>query len=626
MSEARKELAEAIERATLERQLSQMSLESDDPLSLLGSLAAALFPSGPPQRDRLTWMEQGTSVAGASPALDAEAKLATAELRYRTLVEQIPAVTFLAVLGEGKNEIYVSPHIEQMLGFSQTEWLEAPFLWYWQLHPEDRQLLNDEFARGCRTGGPFKAECRFLARDGHVVWVHGEARLVKDALGRPSMLQGVAFDITDSKRAALLLLDKALRDAKTKEELAIAHRMQTSILPKKFDVSGLEIATSMVAAEEVGGDYYDVLPVEGGAWIGIGDVSGHGLDSGLIMLMAQSGMAALVRANPNASPAELIIALNDVLYENIRTRLHHDDHVTFALLRFFHDGRIGYAGAHEDILVCRKASGRVECIETSGTWLGARKGIGDVTRDELIKLLPGDVVVLYTHGITEAMNATNAQFELSRVITAVEEASGKSCIEIRDHVIASARAWMSRQDDDMTIVVFRYHGEGVAAKVIAPAATAAVATKISARPLTAISLFDPPELVEQAPELALESLADRLSADGVLGGSGLRLRLKGVAETPDREDVQRLPSAAHTLAIARKVEVLELDLRALEFLNSTCFKELLTWLTSVRALPSAQRYRVRFVTNPFTRWQRASVHALLSFAHELVDVENRSKK
>ena len=175
---------------------------------VLAHLASALFPSGLAAASQVTWSAEPS----LTPPGDASAgRLKAAELRYRTLVEQIPAVSFMAALGEGDNEIYVSPHIEAMLGFTQKEWLEDPFLWYWQLHPEDRQLWIQEFTRGCQTGGPFRAECRFLARDGNVVWVRGEARLVKDELGRPLFLQGVAFDITDSKRAEALLLREAVR-------------------------------------------------------------------------------------------------------------------------------------------------------------------------------------------------------------------------------------------------------------------------------------------------------------------------------------------------------------------------------------------------------------------------------
>ena len=131
----------------------------------------------------------------------AEAERRKAEARFRSLVEQIPAVTFMGSLNEDKNEFYVSPQIEALLGFSQEEWLSDPFLWFNQLHPEDRAYCNQEFARGCVTGGPFRAEFRALTRDGNVVWVHGEAHVVRDEDGRPLFIQGVAYDITESKRA-----------------------------------------------------------------------------------------------------------------------------------------------------------------------------------------------------------------------------------------------------------------------------------------------------------------------------------------------------------------------------------------------------------------------------------------
>jgi PAS domain S-box-containing protein len=100
-----------------------------------------------------------------------------------------------------ERELYVSPQIEELLGFSQTEWVENPILWYTQLHPEDRNRWHEEFARTCSEGRHFQSVYRFIARDGHVVWVHGEAQVVRDEAGRPQFLQGVAFDITGIKRA-----------------------------------------------------------------------------------------------------------------------------------------------------------------------------------------------------------------------------------------------------------------------------------------------------------------------------------------------------------------------------------------------------------------------------------------
>lgn len=138
-----------------------------------------------------------------SDSEDSALQLRQAEARYRTLVEQIPAITFMASLdgGASANEIYVSPHIETMLGFTQEEWLGDPFLWYRQLHPEDRVRWHDEFARTCSSGTHFKSEYRFISCKGETVWVHGEAKVVRGESGEPLFLQGIAFNITESKRA-----------------------------------------------------------------------------------------------------------------------------------------------------------------------------------------------------------------------------------------------------------------------------------------------------------------------------------------------------------------------------------------------------------------------------------------
>ena len=151
-----------------------------------------------------------------------------AEARYRSLVEQIPAVTFMASLEEGENEIYIGPQIEALLGYTQKEWLDDPVLWFHRMHADDQERWNAEFARGCAVGGPFRADCRFFAKNGRTVWVHGEARVVRDQLGRPLFIQGVAFDITDIKEA-----EQRMREAQEAllrtEKLAAIGRLAASI-------------------------------------------------------------------------------------------------------------------------------------------------------------------------------------------------------------------------------------------------------------------------------------------------------------------------------------------------------------------------------------------------------------
>lgn len=134
---------------------------------------------------------------GSTPADTREPE---AEARYQTLVEQIPAVIFMASFRNGRSEIYVSPHVEKLLGYTAREWIEDPILWYQRLHPDDKDRWNREFARTVSSAEPFKADYRFLARDGSVVWIHGEAKIVRDEKGRPSFVQGIGYDVTDLKR------------------------------------------------------------------------------------------------------------------------------------------------------------------------------------------------------------------------------------------------------------------------------------------------------------------------------------------------------------------------------------------------------------------------------------------
>ncbi len=241
------------------------------------------------------------------------------------------------------------------------------------------------------------------------------------------------------------------------KEMEIAMRIQTSILPRDLRVPGLEIAAVMLPASEVGGDYYDVIPVEGGCWLGIGDVAGHGLTAGLAMMMVQSVVSALAKRTPDAAPKDTLCLVNEVLYDNIRSRLTQDEHVTFSLIRYTTDGRFVFAGAHEEILVVRAKDRDIEIVETPGTWLGARPDIRGVTVESTLQLLPGDVVVLYTDGITEARNASDEVFG-EHLYGAVKAVADQPVEAIRDHVLAELAKWMVVQDDDCTLVVIRYRG------------------------------------------------------------------------------------------------------------------------------------------------------------------------
>ncbi len=241
-------------------------------------------------------------------------------------------------------------------------------------------------------------------------------------------------------------------------ELEIALRLQTSILPRARRAPHLELDARRRPAAEVGGDYYDILPVADGCWLGIGDVAGHGLTAGLIMLMVQSVVAMLVLEHPAATPAQLLPSLNTMLYNNIRGRLQRDEHVTFMLLRVHADGRVYFSGAHEDIIVHRAADDACEFIESPGTWLGVLPKLGPDTHDRELRLHPGDLLLTYTDGLTEAKNLAREQYGPERLAAALKAVAQRSTAQICDHLMAEVATWTAIQQDDATVLLLRYVG------------------------------------------------------------------------------------------------------------------------------------------------------------------------
>jgi DNA-binding LacI/PurR family transcriptional regulator/serine phosphatase RsbU (regulator of sigma subunit) len=258
------------------------------------------------------------------------------------------------------------------------------------------------------------------------------------------------------------VLDEARRrQAAEKEqvdkELKIAARIQTMILPRDAKVTGLQVAATMLPAVNVGGDYYDIIPVEDGCWLAVGDVSGHGLSAGLIMLMIQSVVTAVVETDPTATPHKIVSTLNAVLYSNVRKRLGLDEHATFTAIRYFGDGRLLFAGAHESLIVYRARERRCEAFATAGPWVGIVENVARRTVEAECRLEDADVLLLYTDGIVEAKNLRREYFGVDRLCAELTKVGTQPVEQIRDHLIEQVKGWTSVQDDDMTVLVARHH-------------------------------------------------------------------------------------------------------------------------------------------------------------------------
>jgi Amt family ammonium transporter len=193
--------------------------------------------------------EPGTSLIGQlSGVLEGRSEPATGagrgqlwkpEHRYRSLVEKLPIVTFMCGLDESVKELFISPQIEGLLGFTQEEWLENPLLWYRQLHPDDRPRWVEQFAQTCATGAHFREEYRLINRAGETVWIQGECQVIRDDDGRPLYLQGIAVDITHLKRAAEMAEAKRTAEAANAAKSEFLARMSHEIRTPLNGVVGM---------------------------------------------------------------------------------------------------------------------------------------------------------------------------------------------------------------------------------------------------------------------------------------------------------------------------------------------------------------------------------------------------
>lgn len=251
-------------------------------------------------------------------------------------------------------------------------------------------------------------------------------------------------------------------------ELDVARQIQHMIVPSVNEINSvptLDIATYMEPAEEVGGDYYDILQHNGQVCIGIGDVTGHGLESGLVMLMTQSAVRTLITLDEH-DPVRLMNTLNRTLFNNMQ-RMRSDKNLSLSLLHYQpiaggegepDSGELRIIGQHESVLIIR-ADGHFEDIDTLelGMPIGMIDDIAAFVAAAVVTLYEGDTVVLYTDGITEAANNVHDLFGFERLHEVLMANHTQSAETIKDAVIHAVRAHIGGQPlyDDLTLIVLK---------------------------------------------------------------------------------------------------------------------------------------------------------------------------
>lgn len=233
-------------------------------------------------------------------------------------------------------------------------------------------------------------------------------------------------------------------------EMQLAKKIQTVLLPHNPAIQGFEISAYMVPANEVGGDYYDIINVANKDWIVIGDVSGHGVPAGLVMMMVQTAIHVTIEQNPNLNPSELLTIINKTIYNNIKN-LNDDKYMTITVLAYHNQEKFYFSGLHQDILIYRKKNNIIDIIETNGMWIGIIDNINGMVTDDHFYIEKDDIILLYTDGIIESTK--NDKMYSSQLKYILHENSNCTCEEIKRKILDSLQGY--NIFDDITFMILR---------------------------------------------------------------------------------------------------------------------------------------------------------------------------
>jgi len=368
-----------------------------------------------------------------------------AETRYRTLVEQTPAITYVQEPVESSNPkavTYVSPQYETILGYPPESKIIDEEHWNSIVHPEDRERVLAEEARTDETGEPFRVEYRVIAGDGRVVWVRDEATLVRDEEGQPLYWLGVQYDVTEQKR-------EAQERERIEQELRIARLIQQTLLPKTLpELSGYDIAAHYQPAREVGGDFYDLFELEDRRLgLVVGDVTDKGIPAALVMATTRTMLRA--SAQRLFPPGEVLKRANDALVADIPPNMF----ITclYAILDT-ESGRLVYANAGHDQPYLRHYGGDVEELRARGMPLGLLPGMEYEEKE--ITLERGESVLFYSDGLVEAHDPDHEMFGFPRLqgLVGTYRAGGSSLIDFLLSELTHFTGEDWEQEDDITLV------------------------------------------------------------------------------------------------------------------------------------------------------------------------------
>jgi len=248
------------------------------------------------------------------------------------------------------------------------------------------------------------------------------------------------------------LIEQAIEKGRMEREMALAAQIQKNFLPKENPrIENYEIVGTNLSCSEVGGDYYDFIPVDQNRLgIVIADVAGNGMSASLLMASLRAALHSEIHSD--YSPENMAVKLNDFVHDSSAS----DRFITF----FFGElekesGTLNYINAGHNPPILLRRDGKIERLESCGFCLGMFPSVH--YEENKVALEPGDIILFYTDGITESRNASKEEFDERRLIEILQKESRRSAQEIMDRVFQDLKLFTDCAEpvDDMTLVVVK---------------------------------------------------------------------------------------------------------------------------------------------------------------------------
>lgn len=251
------------------------------------------------------------------------------------------------------------------------------------------------------------------------------------------------------------------------DEIGLAAKIQSDVLPKKAPIiPGIEMVAKTRSAAEIGGDSFDFIKSNNQTMFYIGDVTGHGVPAGLIMMMVNILLRAFAPMHQKTS--DILIKTNSIIHPRIAANMF----MTLVMLRWDEDDqRLFYTGCgHEHYLHYHASTGKCEAVKCGGIALGMVPEIKNMVQEKEINFQEGDILALYTDGIAEAKNAQGEMFGVERLRQVVEEFGGRTSSEsVFDNISRRFGEFVGKysdQKDDITLIVLKNRGRNYAQEAI----------------------------------------------------------------------------------------------------------------------------------------------------------------